>query len=214
MKHFLIYPIFCSLLLLIAFGCGDEGITATSTSTADLPLLSPANGPSSPGPFIIRSESGFGCFYTDPQAGMTAVIGFDLVDLCTNGPPPIHDIVEFQSINVPADEDRFIYIAGGTDVTASVWPSSIGPYLLNQDCGFLGTIDPLATGTVEFTWTDNDNNPAASDGRNANSYGLSIKHSEMNRADGSIVKFQGHFRLVWDGDSQGFVYETKINLTD
>lgn len=177
--------------LLLATGACTDTTTAPETA-APVPEFNFSNGPLMPGPNIVRSQNTYAMAYVDPDAGLLAVIGTDIVAFCTSGAP--FDIVDLQTISVPEDANRLNRLIQGDDMTASVWPFT------SFDCGLFTTMDPVGTGMVKLVQTDNDVltflNP---DSRNANAFGFRV-HGALTDPSGHKVQFNSHSNCVWDGD--------------
>ena len=138
------------------------------------------DGPATPGPVIFRLEDGMAAVWTDPKNGLTAVVGFDPLEIC-NGFGEF-DTADYQDKFPPGDPTRWMTNYQANDVRGSVWTGrGCAHYLANE---------PVVAGEVSVRGNDNDilifTDP---ENTNSNSYGL--------RANGV---FKGHFHCVWDGE--------------
>ena len=133
--------------------------------------------------------------------GHDTSIGADFVEFC-NGIVNF-DIVGLMEISVPEDANRLIDLQKGR-VRVSVWPFT------TFDCDLFASTTPLATGMVDFIYTDNDLlvflNP---DNVNHNAFGFQA-HGRLTNSSGQDVQFSGHARWVWDGNDLGSLRTNQI----
>lgn len=171
------------LLLAIPFlaGCDHDplepgpGVEAVDAGA----LHSFTNGPETPGPVIFRLQDGMAAVWTDPNNGLTAVVGFDPLEIC-NGFGEF-DTADYQDKFPPGDPTRWMTNYQADGARGSVWTGrGCAHYLANAPI-VVGEVDVRGNDNDILIWTDPEN-------RNSNSYGL--------RANGV---FNGHFHCVWDG---------------
>lgn len=159
------------------------------------------NGPENPGPIVFRFDDTAGFFLSDFKSGLGVAHGGDVVEFCQTGSTEF-DPVLVQLVDVPDDFDRAIVHLVGDDMPTTVWPFP------DFDCELFTTVDPIATGTADLIYTDNDvdvsNNP------NANSFGLSA-HGKVTTDGGEELNLSTHSRaIIKDGDFT--LLTEKVNL--
>jgi hypothetical protein len=194
------------LAAVLAVGCSDRPTSPTALNeTVPTPSFNFTNGPTNPGPNIVRSQGIYVIGWADFQEGISAWAGIDIAQWCRDGTG--FDVSDIQDINVPEDANRISELVHGNDVTTSVWPFT------GFDCDLFTTVTPLATGTSDFRSTDNDLNTFLNpDSKNANAFGFNA-HGKLTDASGSRVNFSGHSRCVWDGvDFDTIKCKDKINV--
>ncbi len=192
------------LVAALAAGC-QEAPTSTGTIDLDSPVFNFSNGPSDPGPIVMRSQIGYGVLISDSKRGQSAVFGVDPVQLCLGN--AVFDLVDLQRIDVPEDANRVNDIIQGRDMVTSVWPFT------GFSCARYTTTAPLATGTADLNNTDNDVfiflNP---DSKNHNAFGWRA-HGRLTDASGKMKTLNAHENCLWDGhDPDTFKCENMVNL--
>lgn len=171
------------------------------------PLL--AQGPpAQSGPHVFRDEAyGWWWYFTDWNRGYVAFVGRDIVAFC-NG-EVVGSWWTYQDNYPPAEEGLLITVTKGDDVITSVWPAAIWDYF--DPCEYILNNPPLAEGTSDVVLTDNDIYAWAYDHTRKNAYGLSA-HGVLTAPDGERMIFNGHFRCVYDGDTDTQKCNAKIVL--
>lgn len=187
--HFIRFA--AALLPVVLAGCSEP-----MHDEAAAPSLDFTNGPTSPGPYIIRSEGWFGYGHADYRRGVSATYGFDPVELCQGTYDP--ELVPIQEIGVPQDVDRFIALQRGP-VSAQVWPFT------DFDCTLFLNNAPLATGLVQLVYTDNDFLAWLRDPTNQNAWGWTAGGT-LTRPDGSQAELQAVIRLVYDSQHVSVIH--------
>ncbi|NIR45726.1 MAG: hypothetical protein GWN99_15100 [Gemmatimonadetes bacterium] len=205
-------PFALFLGLTVVAGC-TERPAPTAVPDGIAPSFDFMNGPATPGPYLVRYE-GPTVFsflvYVDFQRRLGALHGItlaQLVELCSGNPFSV-ETLHLQEIDSPEDANRIIQLAQGDDIATIVWN------LADFGCGaLLGGAEPVATGTVDLTNTDNDlRSDLNPESVNFNAWGFSAR-GELDDANGSTVKFHGHSRCVWDGvEAEKFFCSDKIVL--
>ncbi|MDX1642654.1 MAG: hypothetical protein R3220_13210 [Balneolaceae bacterium] len=95
----------------------------------------------------------------------------------------------------------------GKDVYASLWYPAV------YDCDEILAADPIATGTANVTYTDNDLFAAWYPNENANVYGFSSS-GKLETAMGKKINVNAHSRCVWDGeDFATLKCKEKVNVS-
>ncbi len=100
------------LTVAIAFAVGLTGATAEGNFT---------NGPSSPGPYIVRIENALSRVITsDPQSGLIAIHGrVSGLSECTNTSTRVP--VDIQIVRTPADAQNMAFLLTGTDNDVAIY---------------------------------------------------------------------------------------------
>jgi hypothetical protein len=151
-----------------------------------------ADPPAQSGMIVARGQDNFIAHYSDPSRGLLVTLGGDVIEFCAHGLLTF-DLIEVQNIDVPEDANRLIQIFSADEMVIDVWPFT------GFDCRAILSTDPLASGTVAITGTDNDlevyNNP---DNVNWNAFGFTAR-GEVTTADGDSARLNTVHRCVWDG---------------
>ncbi|MCU0235041.1 MAG: hypothetical protein MUE90_13550 [Thermoanaerobaculales bacterium] len=170
------------------------------------PLL--AQGPPvSSGPNVVRDEVyGWWWNFADEKRGYFAIIGADAVAICSGG--FVGSFWDLQQNFPPADDGLIHVVLKGDDVLASVWPASI---LEGDACGYILSFPPIAQGTLDAIYNDNDLEGFYYDHNRHNSYRLSA-HGVLSAPDGESMTFSGGFHCVFDPDYIKGECKTKIVL--
>jgi len=151
--------------------------------------------PAQSGPHVVRSEVyGWWWYFTDARRGYVAVIGADLVSVCSG--PFIGSWWNLQENFPPAEEGLVVQHIKGDDVIASVWPATIWDY--SEPCEYILNNPPLADGTADAILNDNDLYAGDYDHKRHNAYGLSA-HGVLAAPDGERMIFNAMFHCTWPG---------------
>jgi hypothetical protein len=164
-----------------------------------------AEPPSSSG-IVSRGSYEGGYVDVDLNSGLLSIIGFDIVQWCTDDPP--FDTFFYADKDL---QDGFrLNTLEHAYVQASVWPFT------DFNCELFTTIQPLATGMANYRLHDNDlfGLRYCEEKNNMNAFG--------RRANGTLYSPSGEARQFsmnnWgllDCDTESFpIYETKIKLTN
>ena len=205
-----IIMLFATLVIMLSLlGCSDQNaplslLESTSSETSDL-AKGPKTSPGQSGPIVLRSETTMALFCADPDKGIAAVYGLDIVDFCNE--IENFDIFDLKEVNVPSDVNRIIQLVKGKNVRTSVWP-----FILIDNCDQF-KIAPLATGTVDLVYTNNDVYPYWSEkSKNAHVFGFTA-HGKLTGPDGELLHFNSVHKYRWDGSNPAtFKQVSKINL--
>jgi hypothetical protein len=204
--HALRYPCLLLLAAILVVGCSEQVAPTAAVEDHDAPALSAGkigDAPAESGPYVVRVEANVALFYADANAGLSAVLGLDPVDVCNGSFDP--DVNHVIIIDVPNDVDRINVLIEAEDVTTSVWPFT------TFDCGLFTTTDPLAAGTADLISTDNDF--FGSDNANANAFGFQVHGQLSTDANREAVSFSGHSRCVWDGNDPVTFFQCNDKIT-
>ena len=172
-------------------------LVAVALVFAAAPVFAQGPPPTS-GPFVVRgtfdgADSDWWWGIADVKRGYFSVHGVDVVSWC-EGNPSGYNIWSFQDVNLPADEGLVHALQKGDDVLTSVWPISV---LDDFFCiGILERGVPLAQGTVDMVFTDNDVWAWLFDHNRANAYGIT-GHGVLTAPDGERMRCNAGFRCVW-----------------
>lgn len=197
---------------LLVFGCSDEGALTRALQEDAAGLNGPViaasqhGPPPSSGPNVSRYEGSFTLFFVDPETGVSAYFGGDLVALCS-GDPEGFAPVAIQEVNVPEDANRFMQLVKARDVPASLWDPA------PANCAEVLAGSPVATGYGDFVSNDNDVliflNPES---KNANAFGGNAR-AVMETPGGETLRVNAHWRCRWDGNDPATITCTeKVNV--
>ncbi len=188
---FLILP-----CILIIAGCNQHNESITTSVSPDQTSESLLKPPAQSGPYVIRTEGLIeGLLYAvpDDKTGLTAFVGGDLEDACLGNPDPF-DTVPLMDIRVPEDTNRIIRIQKGP-VRVSIYKGVFS----GGFCSFVFNNELVASGTGDFTWTDNDLLTfLTTDNINADAFGFQVQ-GNLTTPDDASVAFRVVSRAVWDG---------------
>ena len=188
------------LAAVFAVGCGEQPASPTvPNGDAVAPAFTIDNAPVESG-IVIRGETGVAVGWTDEKDGTFVFIGIDPRDFCSGVFDP--DIVPMQEVTLPGDRGTLGHIQG-QGLTTTVWP-----FPGFTGCDLLNTYAPLATGTSDLVYTDND---VYGDGRaNANTFGYRA-HGKLRLANDAEAAFSAHVNYRINGN-HGFQANSQISL--
>lgn len=175
------------------------------------PLL--AQGPpATSGLIVVRGDFYGGDYdywyvYTDWKRGYVAFHGVDISSWCAEDPTG-YTTWNYQENYPPAEEGLIIQHIKADDVTTSVWPASIWD---GNWCDNILNSVPLATGTVDLIYNDNDVLAWMYDHNRKNAYGVSA-HGVLSAPDGERMIFNGSAHGVYDADVDEVKWAIKIVL--
>jgi len=179
----------------LAPGCAEQP-TPSGPTEASRPSFRTEQNPEGPGALVIRFEFGATLTLSDPESGLTALIGWTLPELqqfCAGGGFP-NRLTEFDVIRPHSTEELTdLHIrAHGTRVPLLVWETTI-PFIdpLAELCGTLLPL-PHLTGKGNITQTDND---VFATGSRGNAGGFRIQ-GQVTSELGERFKFLGKFHGV------------------
>ena len=143
----------------LALGCADQ-FKSSEPTDASPPSFRTEQNPEGPGALVIRFQFGASLTLSDPESGLTALIGWTLPELqqfCAGGEFP-NRLTEFDVIRPHSTEELTdLHLRShGTRVPLLVWETTI-PFVdpVAELCGTLLPL-PHLTGTGNVTHTDND----------------------------------------------------------
>lgn len=205
MKRLISAIVLLVFIELIFIGCSDT-LTPPDQSSQSF-LQKEGNGE---GAGILRYEAENYYIFLDFEAQLLLFIGVnDVLETC-NGTGGF-DIMKFKELLLPnADPElrRLIMQINCGDAAAIVWQASDWPANL---CDFALSTEPLAIGTVNFRYTDNDFNAWWQEHPNSNPFGY--------KANGSLVGLNGEEynlnfidRINWDWETTKWIENFKIHL--
>lgn len=163
-----------------------------------------AEPPASSG-VVTRDSYNGGWVDVDPNAGMLSVLGFDIVQWCTDGAP--FELISYSDKLVQSG--LRLNTLEKAELTASVWPFTV------FDCDLFTTVAPLATGTASYRLHDNDlfGNEFCEEKNNANAFGRKA-NGTLYSPSGKKKQFSMHTTGIYDCETGTFpLFKTKINLT-
>lgn len=174
-------PTIVALALFLAVSCDQQPVDPTADQIAESPTFNFTRNTDA-GPRIIRGDDmEVGWFLTDVRRGISAAIGVDVREFCLGNFELA--LVDFQHVYIPRENLRIKAIEHGDDLPASAWPFTY------WDCGRFLTETPLAEGTVDYRFTDNDVETwMFPDTKNKNAFGWRV-HGAFNAVS----------NCVWDG---------------
>lgn len=143
----------------------------------------------------------------DMNSGLLSVIGFDIVQYCTDEDNTQFDIFFYADKGL---QDGFRWnTSEHAYVQASVWPFT------DFDCELFTTIEPLATGMANYRMHDNDllGNQYCEEKNNMNAFGRRADGT-LYSSSGEAKRFSMHTWGLYDCDTESFpIYETRISLS-
>jgi len=215
MKTILRAVVLLTFIGLLIIGCSDKSISPVqSTSATDNPVV--LQKETGPGAWIIRDEFNGAFWFADQESGLVLELGItDPWLRCSEGDH--FETFEFKDIYLPnADPElrRIVEQIKGEDLTAMIWQPDPWPSEFTTFCNFLATAgDPLAVGTANFMYIDNDVIAYDQDNKNHNAFGYKA-NGTLYGPDGKKYKLNLVERGVWDGVDLATYKETfKIQLT-
>ncbi len=211
-----------SVVMLIAFtvlliiGCSDKSNSPVASSATNYNTVPLQKGSAESGAWVIRYESNIALWFNDPESGLVLTLGInDISSLCSGRGG--RDMFAFKDIYLPNADTNLRRIAEqmkGKDITAMIWRPVPWPFTFSSFCSFYKNYgSPMAIGTVNFIYTDNDILAWAQDNKNSNAFGYKANGTLTNQ-DGQVYKLNFVYRGVWDGVDMATYKEIfKIQLT-
>ena len=161
--------VMCVALLAVCFlaGCRDDSTPVNPPQSVAFDGVEAVSGPpAQSGPYVVRFDDVYALWFIDVERNLGVIIGDDIVEFCSSGIPDF-EIVSIMDVNLPNDQAAVIDIMWGQHMTASVWPFT------TFNCDLFLNTPPLATGYVNFRYTDNDLYAwMHEDPKRMNSYGI------------------------------------------
>jgi hypothetical protein len=190
---------------LLFIGCSEKTAQPVETSTVSLQKESSIEGAG-----ITRYEAE--SYYTFWDGQLLLIIGCNDLSLACSGGGG-YDLFKFKELllpNVDPELRRLIMQINAGDATTIVWYMESWPED-NDLCPFVLNNEPIAIGTANFNYTDNDFYAWWQGHPNSNPYGY--------KANGSLVGSNGQEynlnlvdRIIWDWDGSKFREHGKILL--
>ena len=144
-----------------------------------------ADPPEQSGANVVRWEGGGAWTFTDWDAGILVVFGANMDEFCSG--TINFDVVSFMEVTIPQGPDRIKQLVKGKDVQATVWPF---PFF---DCYLFTTVEPIAYGTVDLIYNDNDLISWARNNKNMNAFGMNAHGNMLSTASGDALRLN----FVW-----------------
>lgn len=151
------------------------------------------------GPVVMRSEnsSALQLWIVDPESGLAAFYGGDILAICRNE-PDAHDLTDLQQVYDPQGM-AVVFVEQGKDIGASLWEHA-PPFVVPGLCqDILSRPGPIATGTADIVatgrWPADWSNP---DPKVQTVYGATARGT-MRTPDGETLRVNGHWRCQGGG---------------
>jgi hypothetical protein len=190
---------------LLVVGCSDK--TNQPVESSNITLQKEGNGE---GAGILRYEAENAYGFIDVDAHLMLVLGInDFPAFCSDEGGM--DWFKFKELLLPnADPElrRLIMQITARDVTATIWQADSWP---EDFCDFVLNNQPLALGTANFKYTDNDFNAWWQEHPNRNPFGYKANGS-VESQNGQNYNFNFFDRIIWDWDGSKFMENVKIHL--
>jgi hypothetical protein len=151
-----------------------------------LPAFAAADPPAESG-IVIRMDVGAGAVFYGNNGTRMVIYGVDPIEFCVGVWDP--DTWTDQMNLLPHDE-IIVDLFKGDDVRTWVYPFA------DFDCALILNVPPLATGTSDVVWTDN--NLYGEDTNRANSWNVSA-HGVLTDENGEEYVFQHNLHCTWIG---------------
>lgn len=207
-------PLTVVLALFLVLSCDQQPVEPPDQTLAAEPQLNFMNNPDNPNPRIYRFEDHFMYFFSDVSNGLRA--GHTTLPLSDPGcgALEVFEPLDFQNVE-DINEDEFLLSRIHQLFHGEVF-IVVRDETQEGDC-FEDRLVATGMGTVKGT----DNDVIAwypyyvtgefNDRHNANAFGFSA-HGVLTAPDGSVYKYNGVHRVVWE-DERGLQKETsKIKL--
>lgn len=178
------------------------------------PCIAVADPPAESGPYVVRFEDApgwAGWVVADAKRGYFSVIGFDPYEFCSTAGESGIDIMSVQAVQNPQNETQYNVLLKMEDVYAAVWDWVPGTPIT---CSYIFTNLPIAVGTADGTYTDNDLFANLDlDEERTNTWTLSAHGIVMDDYDESFVLNTGfHCRWPDRTDGSSIVCKQKVIL--
>jgi len=205
MKAILSAFVLLTFIGLFYIGCSDK--STTSVESNDVTLQKESSGS---GAGILRYEAENAYGFIDTEAQLMLVLGInDFPAFCSDGGGM--DWFKFKELLLPnADPElrRLIMQITAKDVTAIIWQTDTWP---EDFCDFVLNNQPLAMGTANFKYTDNDFYAWWQGNHNSNPFGYKANGS-LESLNGQEYNLNFFDRVNWDGIGLRFKENVKIHL--
>lgn len=190
---------------LLFFGCADEQMQPVQSSSGTLQKQSNGQGAG-----ILRYEEENAYGFIDEDAHLLLVLGINNPsDFCSGiGGMDIFKVKDILLPNADPELRREIMQINCGDVTAIIWQSDEWPA---DFCDFILNTNPLAIGSANFRYRDNDfwawwqNNP------NANAFGYRA-NGTMDGPNGEKYNLNFFYKITWDGVATNYMENLNTHL--
>lgn len=176
-------------------GCSPD--TITQSPGVGSPAFNFADGPSSPGPYIVRiNNSGSRVITTDPENGLLAIHGrVKNLSECTDASTRVP--VDIQIVNTPSDAQGLTFLLTGTENDVAIYGegdiADLAPFDPAKFCPFINSTTPLYEGVVHYRLLRN--------GQGSLNFQW---EGELTRlSDGAAVHYVERQHFVAQGDGTG-----------
>jgi hypothetical protein len=180
----------------LVLGCGDQPVPS-EPADSHRPSFRTEQNPEGPGALVLRSSADIWLTISDPDPGLTALIGWTFAELeqvCAGGEPPFPSIENLIVIRPHGTEELpdLHQVITGTREPLLVWQATI-PFIdpFAELCNELLPL-PHLEGTGNFKRTDND---LATTGTRGNAAHEGI-HGQVTSESGDRFNFSGKFHIV------------------
>lgn len=132
-------------------GCTDRQPTSPYPQG---PVFNFTNGPSSPGPFIVRIHNSLSrVITTDPDAGLFAIHGtVRNLSECTDASTRVP--VDIQIVRTPSEAQGVALLLTAAENSVAIYdqgdPGDLNPFDPNKFCPFINTVAPVYEGVVHY----------------------------------------------------------------
>ena len=127
---------------------------ASPDSLVTRPSFNFTNGPSSPGPYIVRiADAGSRVITTDPEDGLLAIHGrVSGLSTCTNASTRVP--VDIQIVRTPSDAQEMALLLTGDDNDVAIYDhgnvGDLNPFDPAKFCPFIASEIPVYSGPVQY----------------------------------------------------------------
>jgi hypothetical protein len=179
----------------LALGCADQP-TPSEPAELSQPSFRTEQNPEGPGALVLRGQQGAFLTFSDPDPGLTAIIGWTFAELeqfCATGEFPfrLEELIVLRphgTEELPDQKD----LLHGARLPLLVWEATI-PFIdpIAELCGELLPL-PHLTGTGNITVTDNDRFTTG----NRGNAGHQTIHGQVTSETGERFNFSSQFHAV------------------
>ena len=138
-------------------GCDPSSSVGTDPTIAEssqAPSFNFTNGPTSPGPYIVRIEGqGSRVITTDPADGLLAIHGkVSGLSVCTDASTRVP--VDIQIVRTPSDAQNMAFFLTATENDVAIYDrgnvGDLNPFDPAKFCPFIQNTVPVYTGVVQY----------------------------------------------------------------
>ncbi len=200
-----------STIALLAFigilflSCSDK--TTQPVESSNLTFQKVGNGE---GAGILRYELENAYGFIDYDEHLILVLGLNDVQNFCNGTGGM-DVFKFKELllpNVDPELRRLMMQIKAGDITALIYQADEWPEYF---CDFALNNEPIAVGSANFMYTDNDFNAWWQEHPNRNPFGYKANGSLIG-PNGQEYNFNFFDRVIWDWDGSKFTENVRIHL--